>query len=118
MTPTHMAAMTRRPWARLRMAVASAGLRGLADQRVRGDPGAGEGDVGGPGAGLAHLVIPGRHLHTPSVRAGTMNTPMPLPGGACGSVRAKTMNASASGALVMKRLSPSMTHPPSVAARW
>ncbi len=46
---------------------------------------------------------------TPSVRAGTMKTPMPLPGGASGSVRANTMNASAAGALVMYRLSPSMT---------
>ena len=30
-----------------------------------------------------------------------MNTPMPLPGGACGSVRANTMKTSAAGALVM-----------------
>ena len=44
-----------------------------------------------------------------------MNTPMPLPGGASGSVRAKTRNTSAAGALVMYRLSPSMTHPPSPA---
>ena len=40
-----------------------------------------------------------------------MKTPMPLPGGASGSVRANTMNASAAGALVMYRLSPSMTQP-------
>jgi hypothetical protein len=38
---------------------------------------------------------------TPSVAAGTTNTPMPLPGGAFGSVRANTMNTSAAGALVM-----------------
>jgi hypothetical protein len=37
---------------------------------------------------------------------------MPLPGGASGSVRAKTRNMSAAGALVMYRLSPSMTQPP------
>jgi hypothetical protein len=30
-----------------------------------------------------------------------MNTPMPLPGGASGSVRANTMKMSAAGALVM-----------------
>ncbi len=45
-----------------------------------------------------------------------MNTPMPLPGGACGSVRAKTRNTSAAGALVMYRLSPSMTQPSSPSA--
>ena len=45
-----------------------------------------------------------------------MNTPMPLPGGASGSVRAKTRNMSAAGALVMYRLSPSMTHPPASGA--
>ena len=50
---------------------------------------------------------------TPSSRAGTMNTPMPLPGGAAGSVRANTMKMSAAGALVMYRLRPSMTQPPS-----
>ena len=37
---------------------------------------------------------------------------MPLPGGACGSVRANTMKTSAAGALVMYRLRPSMTQPP------
>ena len=42
---------------------------------------------------------------------------MPLPCGASGSVRANTMNTSAAGALVMYRLSPSMTQsPPSAAA--
>ncbi len=39
-----------------------------------------------------------------------MNTPMPLPRGASGSVRANTMNASAAGALVMYRFKPSITH--------
>ena len=54
---------------------------------------------------------------TPGASAGTRNTAIPVPLWSAGRVRANTMNRSASGALVMKRLVPSMIQsPPSLPA--
>ena len=47
---------------------------------------------------------------TPGVSAGTRNTAIPGPASSAGRVRANTMNRSATGALVMYCLDPSITH--------
>ena len=57
--------------------------------------------VGGPGAALAHLVVPRADRQAGRARRRPGTRRCPCSAGASGSVRAKTMKTSATGALVM-----------------